>query len=188
MKCKYFMYMLLAVVLGACSSDEPAPPDSGHTGKSEFERIVKGRTWERQEVRYVDSRGNTFEYPMLLGYVCQLAGFRLNDGDCTYGGYYFMSPAKRSNLQWLYDEESGKLFFYLSTLSPNNEGYYIESVSEDEIVVHCDFGILPQWQYEMENGLEYYPEGYDEGSYARLLLKPLADEDADSFWARFQEK
>ena len=56
-----------------------------------------------------------------------------------------------------YDEESGKLFFYPSTLSPNNEGYYIESVSEDEIVMHCDFGILPQWQYEMENGLEYYP-------------------------------
>ncbi len=140
-----------------------------------------------QDWEYVDSRGNTFD-TALIGYICGLAGFQLNDDDCWCGHYYYMSSAERYSMQWLYDEESGKLFFYSTTLSPNNDGYYIESVSEDEIVMQCDFGLLPKWFYEMENGLEYYPEGYDDGSYARLLLKPVTEEDADSFWARFQEE
>ena len=183
------MYLLLAVVLGACSSDELAPPDSGHLRKSEFERIVKGPAWKMQDWEYVDSRGNTFD-TALIGYICGLAGFQLNDDDCWCGHYYYMSSAERYSMQWLYDEESEKLFFYSTTLSPNNDGYYIESVSEDEIVMQCDFGLLPKWFYEMENGLDYDMEdvGYDEGSHVRLSLKPVADEDADSFWAYFQEK
>lgn len=187
---KLIFFFLLALVMGSlasCSDDGPDNPLPEHPAKAEFERIVKGRTWSASDVKYIDSRGNSFEWCGLAGgYTYQPSGFLLRDDDCLFAAYYYMADQRRHTLHWTYDEQKGMMYFY--NASPNeNDGCYIESLSEDEIVVRKDFGILQKWFYEMENGLEFDLEdmGADEGSYARCVYTPVAKDDEDSYWSAY---
>lgn len=67
MKFKYMIFLLLAVLLGACSDDEPEMPAEKHPSKAEFERIVQGKTWDAQDYTFIDSQGREmpedFSYP-----------------------------------------------------------------------------------------------------------------------------
>lgn len=188
MKLKYnIMYLLLAVLFGACSDDEPETPGGEYPVKTEFERIVKGKTWKASEVKYIDSRGHSFDWCGIAGgYTYQPSGFLLRDDDCLYAAYYYMANQRRHLLKWTYDETSGMLYLY-STAPNEDNGCFIESLSEDRIVVRKDFGILPEWFYEMENGLDYDYEssGRDEDSYARCVYEPVAEEDEDAYWAQY---
>lgn len=67
-------------------------------------------------------------------------------------------------------------------------GYYVESVSEDELVIHEEPGILPKGAYEhyVNNDDTLWIEGgHDEGSYVRVVYTPLDDDAAKKFWERY---
>lgn len=187
MKYKYLMYLLLAVLLGACSDDEPKNPASEYPDKTEFERIAKGRTWKADDVKYIDSRGNSFDWCGISGgYTYQPSGFLLRDNDCLFAAYYYMANPRRHTMLWTYDEKTGMLYFYVSSFFNEDNRCYIESISENEIIIRKDFGILHEGFYEYENGIEFdYTGKRDEGSYARCIYHPVAEEDADNYWSQY---
>lgn len=69
--------------------------------------------------------------------------------------------------------------------------YIIESVSEQELVIHENQGSLPKGLYEVMAYGDYSfynTEEKDEGSYARTVYHVLDDDAAKAYWEEFPAK
>lgn len=190
MKYKYLMYLLLAVLLGACSDDEPETPVSEYPSKSELLEMLEGKTWQMKECAYFDSEGNEFLYSSLIPGTGTTVGLLFSASDCrvAYSGVVGW-PSRRGTCSWNYDEQKGIIFF--PPVSDSSDEWYIESVSEDELIVRSWYGILPVGYFNYYHSLDLLPnygEEMDEGSYERVVYRPVAVDAEAAFWEKYPER
>lgn len=171
------------LLLASCSSDdEPTQVVNNFPSQNEVERIISGKTWHFADQSFVDSRGNSFDWCELSGYTIGLFGFELSGDEVKVAKEPFMQHPYSQVFKWTYDEKTGHL----------DIGYecYIESISEDEIVLRKDYGILTTDFKEYMDGAIQSPQGdRDPDSYARIVYKPYdTAEKAEEFWSHYPVK
>lgn len=187
---RHFIFLLaLTALFSSCSNDEPEVSANEFPTQSEFKQKITGKTWVLSDEKYVDSDGHIFYYSgMTPGYFYN-DGYLFSDSSvrCAYSPYHENKYSYNAN--WQYDEQDGRLYIFTSSMNPNNYEE-IQEVTANRLVIHTNFGCLPNGHWEYTNGLNYtHLDGMDEGSYARLVYRPLASDEAPAdFWARYPEQ
>lgn len=195
MKYKYLMYLLLAVLLGACSDDEPETPVGDSPSKARFEQMAENRTWSLKDFTFVDSQGHVMspeEVAIAGGPIAEFTGLEFKGGRVTLAapGYFSAISAARYTWNYEYDEASGKLLLYkYEQGEKKGVSYYIESVDENELVVRERPGILPEnyYAYLASQDMELLTSKNDEGSYVRAVYVPLDADAAKAFWEKYPD-
>lgn len=169
--------------------------------KAEFDRIVLDKTWVKNKTSYFDSRGHelSFHYGAGGGEF-EPQGFMLGDTESLLadsgvnsGGRIFRCKYTR---KWIYDEKTGRLSLFSNEIVKPNSWYsnnycLVESLTEGELVLTGQFGILANNLYEVEaNGMDwsYLGEDQDEGSFTRVVYKPVPADEAAAFWEEYPER
>ena len=184
--------------------DDTEMPDDGMKwvanapSKSEFDRLVLGKTWDQKVVTYFDSRGHELDFHYMEGGgAFEPAGVMLSDKESLIADSGINSGGRMFRCQytktWIYDEKTGRLSLFsneiIKPVSWYSRNYcLVESVSEDELVLIGQFGILRNNLYEVvENGMDwsYFGDNQDEDSYGRAVYKPVPAGDVAAFWGDF---
>lgn len=189
MKCKYFMYLLLALLLGACSSDEPTPPTTTQgPSKDAFEKFVCDKTWKLKDITFVDSDNRTVDIQMLKS-VIPVGSF-----DSPFGMAFSQDVISlaivcevcgmdhRGEHRYKYDDATGDVKFE----SNDHVVFHVESVNEKELVVCVMYGCFPQGLYDhiQDNSLLLGDEK-DPGSHLRKTYEAIDADAAEAFWAQY---
>ncbi len=194
---KFLAFLIPVILLAACSSDEPAPINEGTDlpatsvnklpGKEEFNTLVHGKTWAYESSCFVDSRGNIFSADIIVPCTGSPSAMYFSDRGCrrALGGYVGMPPYS-DWATWEYDTTDGKIIWH--NHSSKEYDFYLESVSENEMVVRTSYGILQRNLYEVIQGTvdDCLPE-QDTDSYERIVFKVLDEEKVEKYWASFRE-
>ncbi|MBD5230630.1 MAG: hypothetical protein HDS66_00460 [Bacteroidales bacterium] len=185
-------------------TDDAEMPDDGMRwienapSKSEFDRLVLGKTWEKQALTYLDSRGNELPFHLWIGGgLFEPWGFKLETDSSLIAdaGTPFLYPQMCYKRTWVYDEKTGRVSLFSNEIvkpaSWNSSAYYlVESLTEDEIVLRGQFGCLRKYDYEYINELPI-PEGaereVDADSYGRAVYKTVPADEVTAFWDRYPE-
>lgn len=198
---KFLSCLIPAVLLAACSSDEPTPaPNEGNDvntpaasvgslpNAEEFKTLTYGKTWAAETSCFVDAQGHTFDADILVPGTNSPSALQFSDQGCRRAleGYVGIAPYS-DFAAWVYDDTDGKIIWHNHSSKKYN--FYIESVSEDMMVVRTSYGILRMGFYEVVQGLTYdYLPGMDAGSYERIVFKTLDEDKAETYWSGFPER
>ena len=194
---KHFLSFIavLGLLLTACSSEEPAMPDGAmtrsteqadmpHARKADFDKYVSGKIWTSLATESDPISPTTFvnaygAYDLLpwSGTWHSRRGFRIS-GD-RYQQFDQMGPGwddrngprmQINSCSFVYDETTGMLTCSdcINYFSAHPQSLYVESVSEDRMVIREEYGCLPvgyRGDINEECSGEIDPESYFRTEY-----------------------
>lgn len=191
MRYKYLIYLLLAVLLAACSDDEPETPVSEYPSNARFEQIVLGKTWRYKSSSYFDSEGHEFEESPWIPGNGTPSAYLFSEEDCLAGFAGIVGqPAHSKKYSWNYNEDTG----VIGIAGGWNSRYdlHIESLSDDELVARTCYGVLPanyySYYYDIDVDCEIDLDTLDPGSYERVVLESVGEDEIKAFWEKYPER
>ncbi len=205
MKQLLFLGVLFTLLLASCSSDEPvlteamtrseAAEQPQHVSKADFEKYAIGKIWACctpdaldfiGELSYVNSEGE-YDLNLLTGYWRSRAGFLMTSDVYVE---FVMKPYERYGVKpmscaYEYDETTGMIncSMMVNCFGVNEHSLYVEKLTEDELVLREDFGILPIG-YNMDD-YSWTSNERDPESYTRVKFVAVDDADAEA-WGLIQ--
>ena len=193
MKCKYLIYLLLAVLLGACSDDEPEVSVSEYPSRAEFEQIMLGKTWQYKSSSYFDSEGHEFEYSPWVPGNDSPSAYLFSGKECFAGFAGIVGlPAHTRKYAGNYDEATGVI--KIAGGWKSRLDLHIESLTEDELVARTCYGILPEnyylylYYYDMDVDYDIDLDIPDPGSYERIVYESVPEDEARTLWEKYPER
>lgn len=177
---KYLLILCtLAIAITSCS-DEPQPTE---VTKTEFQTMVTNRIWKKPEnPAFFNGKGEEVIGAGFVGEQPTFKGLYITDTEfCIFEDSPKLGLTWISHSPYTYDETTGVLTagheinFYARF---HHNTIYIESVSEDELIIHGDFGCLTK--------LIQRPDGIsnstDTLSYGRYVYTRVPESEENEWW------